>query len=426
MPRLDESQTPEQMRAAAESVVRRLRARGHVAYFAGGCVRDAQMGRIPSDYDVATDALPDEVASVFSTTRYVGEAFGVVMVREKRVWIEVATFRIEWDYADGRHPGRVEFTDAENDARRRDFTINGLFYDPITDEVIDHVEGCADIEARVIRAIGDPVERFGEDYLRMLRAVRFAARLGFEMEPATQKAVRDLAPHLEKISRERIGMELRAMLTPETRGVAAEWVERLGLDAPVFHESPKQGAAMVRSVDSAEASLALVLAVWAVGRHVSLPSGASGEVAAGHIKKLKVLPLVRRWRAALALSNDERDALRDLLSGLAEVLRWDALAVAQRKRLMARSVWPDLVRLLGACVRCSRLDWADARIQVEMASLASEGVAPDPLITGDDLLIMGLSPGPAFRRILDAVYDAQLERRITSAEEAIELARSLF
>src|SRR5688572_24859254 len=207
-------------REDALAVVQRLRGAGHVAYFAGGCVRDLLLGLEPKDYDVATDAPPDRVRELFKRTQAVGQAFGVILVRVGRSQVEVATFRAEGEYLDGRRPSEVRFTTAEEDARRRDFTINGLFLDPLTDQVIDYVGGQADLKAKVIRAIGNPDERLEEDHLRLLRAVRFAARFGFEIEPATDAAIRRHAGHLVRISPERVAEELRAMLTPPTRGAA--------------------------------------------------------------------------------------------------------------------------------------------------------------------------------------------------------------
>src|SRR4051812_6760839 len=205
-------------RADAAAVVRRLRGAGHVAYFAGGCVRDLLLGRDPKDYDVATDAPPDRVRGLFRRTQAVGQAFGVILVYEGRSQVEVATFRSDGAYLDGRHPTGVRFTTAEEDAQRRDFTINGLFLDPLKDaplddQVIDYVGGRADLRAGIVRAIGDPERRFGEDFLRLLRAPRFAARLGFTIEPNTAAAIRRHAAQLSRISPERVGEELRTMLT---------------------------------------------------------------------------------------------------------------------------------------------------------------------------------------------------------------------
>src|SRR3954469_23233625 len=213
---------PPSLREDAEAVLRRLREAGHVAYFAGGCVRDLLLGLEPKDWDVATDAPPQRVRELFSKTEAVGAAFGVILVRHGKSVVEVATFRSEGNYLDGRRPSEVRFTTAEEDARRRDFTINGLFLDPLAggppaEQVIDYVGGREDLRRGVLRAIGDPERRFAEDYLRLLRAVRFAARLGFPIPPATAAAVRRHAPRLAQIAPERVGDELRVMLPPPTR-----------------------------------------------------------------------------------------------------------------------------------------------------------------------------------------------------------------
>src|SRR5688572_13668746 len=197
-------------RQDALAVVQRLRGAGHVAYFAGGCVRDLLLGLEPKDYDVATDAPPDRVRELFKRTQAVGQAFGVILVRVGRSQVEVATFRTDGTYLDGRRPSEVRFTTAEEDARRRDFTINGLFLDPMeNDRIIDYVGGQEDLAARRLRAIGDPAARFGEDHLRLLRAVRFAARFSLEIAPATAMAIESKASSLKGISPERIAEELR-------------------------------------------------------------------------------------------------------------------------------------------------------------------------------------------------------------------------
>ena len=223
----------------ARAILERLRTAGHVAYFAGGCVRDLLLGREPKDWDVATDAPPNRVRALFSNTQAVGAAFGVILVRFRGSQVEVATFRADPKKVDGRHPTGVSFTTAEEDAKRRDFTINGLFLDPlrdgsIHDQVIDYVGGRADLAAKVIRAIGDAEARFNEDHLRILRAVRFAARFGFTIEPATASAIRRHAGQLVRISPERIADELRIMLTPATRVAAYRTLEDLQLRHLMF------------------------------------------------------------------------------------------------------------------------------------------------------------------------------------------------
>ncbi len=229
-------------RAFAESIVRRLRDAGFVAYFAGGCVRDQLLGRTPVDFDVATNAPPDRVRALFprGQTQEVGSAFGVVLIRPPRRSglqpVEVATFRREFEYRDGRHPDRVEFTDAKTDAQRRDFTINGLFYDPIKGRVIDHVDGQEDLRRGIVRAIGNPDKRFDEDKLRMLRAVRIAAALNFRIDPETAQAIRRHAHELVQVSAERIADELRRMLVHPTRARAVELCHECGLLAVIVPE----------------------------------------------------------------------------------------------------------------------------------------------------------------------------------------------
>jgi poly(A) polymerase len=240
------SSKPPCSRDDALEVIKRLRRSGHVAYFAGGCVRDLLMGTPPKDYDVATDAPPKRVRELFSNTQAVGQAFGVILVRHGPSTVEVATFRTEGIYSDGRRPDSVAFTSAEHDAQRRDFTINGLFLDPLENppagKVIDYVQGQDDLRHRVLRAIGDPHRRFAEDHLRLLRAVRFAARLGFEIEPATAEAIRINAPRLKGISPERIADELRMMLTPPTRHRAWPILWEFGLMPIIFRFLPARDA----------------------------------------------------------------------------------------------------------------------------------------------------------------------------------------
>src|SRR5688572_17117161 len=240
---------PAQARAAATEIVARLRGSGHAAYFAGGCVRDELLGLHPTDYDVATDAPPQRIRELFPRTAEVGAAFGVMLVHLYRaggggITVEVATFRAEGPYSDARRPDTVRFSDAPTDAARRDFTINALFLDPlaapdapaIEGHVVDYVGGVADLRAGVVRAVGDPHQRLAEDHLRALRAVRFTARLGFALDPATADAVRQHAAELRGVSRERIGEEVRRMMGHPSRARAAELLAQLGLDVPVLEE----------------------------------------------------------------------------------------------------------------------------------------------------------------------------------------------
>ncbi len=394
-------------RDAAVMIVRTLQAAGHVAYLAGGCVRDQLLGREPKDYDVATDAHPLQVRALFRQTQFVGEAFGVVLVKLGGGAIEVATFRTEWGYQDGRRPDGVQFCDAQRDAQRRDFTINGLFYDPLSEQIIDYVAGQADLQAKVIRAIGDPDQRFAEDYLRMLRAVRFAARLDFTIETRTARAIANHARYLGQISRERIGQEVLAMAQLPRFAAALEQIEHLRLDGPTLNEEHQESdPAPLRTLaelHDAGPDVALVLATWLAQRH-GLP--AAPRTLTG-------------WRRALSLSNQVRDDLRDTLTAAQDARAWERLTVAQRKRLLARPRWASarlLVRALSGQPEFARLE---AALQQDVPALQASGVAPLPLVSGDDLLALGMTPGRRVGQLLYAAYDAQLEGRLTDRASAL-------
>lgn len=414
------------LRDAAISIVRTLRNAGHVAYLAGGCVRDRLLGIEPKDYDVATDATPDVVKRLLRGARLVGEAFGVVMVPVRtgrgasgsvRGFIEVATFRMEWGYTDGRRPDRVAFTDAQHDAQRRDFTINGLFEDPLDDNrhegtqreshegrIIDYVGGVRDLEARIIRAIGDPSDRFGEDYLRMLRAVRFAARLGFEIESATARAIRNNARYLGQISRERIGQEVQAMLEGPDPARAATMIQELHLDAATLNED--HSAADLPTIRAiGRRTYATMLAAWLVDRHPNLDEATRPG-------------LVRRWRRALCLSNDQCEALSATLAVAVALEGWPAMGVAQRKRLLGRAHAAE-GRALFDAIRRDPVGQRSLDRDIDALSRDGVGIAPPPLVGGDDLIALGLTPGPSFKRILDDLYDAQLEGRVTTRDQAL-------
>ncbi|CAG0970685.1 CCA-adding enzyme [Phycisphaerales bacterium] len=414
-------------RQAAERIVRTLRDRGHVAYFAGGCVRDELLNLVPSDYDVATDATPDRVQSLFPRSGEVGKCFGVVLVKIAGEVIEVATFRSDGDYSDKRRPDTVHFSNPEEDARRRDFTVNALFLDPfgipaphsprpaLGGAVIDHVRGLPDLDARLLRAVGNPDQRLDEDHLRALRGARLAAKLGFQIEPATALAIRRHASQLQGVSRERIGDEVRRMLDHSSRGLAARLITDLDLQAPVFLQPastsplppgpPARLAALPPDTDAPTA-----LAAWALDLGAPLDDPSLAE-------------LLARWRKALCLSNDEREALATTLRSVA-VLRgpWRSLPIARQKRLAAS---PGFAGALSIFTAEDRRAGGEARHRVQELSRSFGGLNPPPLLTGDHLVASGLSPGPRFKTILDAVYDAQLEGRISNIDQARELAARL-
>jgi poly(A) polymerase len=425
-----ESQTPRERddRGEALAVVRRLRDAGHVAYFAGGCVRDELMGLAPKDYDVATDAPPQRVRQLFSNTQAVGAAFGVILVRHRRSQIEVATFRADDKYVDGRRPTGVKFTTAEEDAKRRDFTINGLFLDPVENRVIDYVGGERDIEARVIRAIGDPDHRFEEDHLRLLRAVRFAARLEFAIEPATADAIGRHAERLKRISPERVADELRAMLGAPTRVAAWEMLRTFGLLPVILRTLPERPGgpgsgekisgplfpelAPGEAVPFAVALAALVLCFRETARRTPVTALLEGP---------EVQRSVQACRTTLKISNEESDFLAGVLH-LGPLLKDEPPTVATMKRFLATPTahWARVMldALLRARPDLARIHW----LREQFARLETGDVAPPPFITGDDLTAAGIKPGPVFKRVLDAVYDAQLEGRVRTKDEALGMA----
>lgn len=411
-------------REDALAVLLRLREAGHIAYFAGGCVRDELLGLQPKDFDIATDAPPPRVRELFRSTQAVGAAFGVILVRQGPSIVEVATFRAEGPYLDGRHPSQVRFTSAEEDARRRDFTINGLFLDPVSNRVIDYVGGQEDLKQKLLRAIGEPAARFDEDHLRMLRAVRFASRFGLSTDPATMTAIRTHASKLKQISPERIGEELRVMLTPPTRVVAWDLLWESQLMPVLFRtfpeapaRSPQTDAIFTRLAPGADVSFGVALATIVFAYR----GGASHLFSHDEVRRS-----VRACRALLRISNDEADTVAGVLSidGLAGN---EPPRLATLKRFLAKPYSHD-ARLFMAALEQSGSDVADnlARLRVQFEALAGSDVAPPPLLTGDDLVAMGYTPGPAFKRVLDRVYDEQLENTLSSRDQAVKLAAELM
>ncbi len=395
-------------RDAAIGLLKTLRNAGFESYFAGGCVRDALLGLTPKDYDIATGATPDQVARLLPHCRMVGKAFGVVLSQPaKGVSVEIATFRTDGTYTDGRRPDAVVFTDAKGDAQRRDFTINGLFADPLaphpdgSDRVIDFVGGQEDLKKGVIRAIGNPEERFGEDFLRLLRAVRFASRLNFSIEERTWQALQANAPKLNGIARERIGDEVRRMMSGPRFAAAAQLLEKGGLAGLVLG-LPASGAftPMRLARLTPEAAYPARLMAWLHDR---------GDRSAEE-------NLVR-VRTGLNLTNGERDSLAALPPLLARAAGWDDLGMAARKRLLAEKEWPEAQRLLEACQDTAGLANAVAR-DARLLAEDGIGISPTPFLTGGVLMALGLAPGPRFKHLLDAGYDLQLEGKLSSKTEA--------
>jgi poly(A) polymerase len=436
------------VREFAISVVRTLRDHGHQAYFVGGCVRDLLLGREPADYDVATNAVPEDVMRIFSETYAVGAQFGVVLVpvpKEQRPpsqsdTIEVATFRSDIGYSDGRHPDEVRFPrDPSEDVQRRDFTINGLLLDPINNQVLDFVGGQKDLEARSIRAIGDPALRFSEDKLRMLRAVRFAARFEYTIEPATFAAIRQLAPQIHQVSRERVRDELTKVLTEGHARRAFELLDQTGLlhevlpeieamkgveQPPEFHPEGDVFVHTLLMLEKLPQPCPLTLA-WGVLLHdVGKPP--TFRRAPDRIRfddhvdvGVKMAEAICR---RLRFSNDDTEQILALIDNhmrFGHVERMKASTFKKFIRLPRFEEHLELHRL--DCESSHRNLRVYDLIREKMAELPPEAVRPAPLVTGDDLITAGYSPGPRFKEILSAIEDAQLEGRLRSKDEALQL-----
>ncbi len=391
-------------------VIRQLREAGHEALLAGGCVRDMLLGVRPVDYDVATSATPKQVKALFSRVRMVGAKFGVAMVLHRGRPVEVATFRSDLSYSDGRRPDAVEFTSPRDDAQRRDFTVNGMFYDPIDEEVIDYVGGRADLDARILRAIGDPPKRFAEDYLRMLRAVRFANRLGFRIEQATADAIRRRAGKIRQISGERVREELEKMLSHPAGAEAVGQLHELGLleqILPELFDGDDLWSAAIRRLQAVAGRADCMLSLGATTAELS--GGAIGGI-------------IRRWGG----SNDCRDGLQWMAQHLGDWSGAADLPLSGFKRLMAKRQF-DLLRVLWR-VEERRQTGAltqSRRIARRAAGIARKRISPRPFVTGDDLMQMGLAPGKAVGTILSDIYDAQLNEKLTTRRQALGYARRL-
>jgi len=418
-------------REFAIEIVRRLRGAGFLAYWAGGCVRDELLGLQPKDYDVATDASPERIREVFGRRRTlaIGAAFGVITVlgRKNQGQIEVATFREDADYSDGRHPDSVRFSTPEHDAQRRDFTINGLFYDPLDERVIDYVGGQRDLEAGIVRAIGDADARINEDKLRMLRAVRFAATYAFTIDPETFTALQRHADQLRVVSAERIAEEMRRMLRHVHRARAVRLLHGSCLLSVVLPEAEAVAhdeAAWGRTLailDQLGAEGTFCAALAALLREAVGETGETcgeGSPNREHAVKRLVGDVAQRWR----LSKGEKERLVRLLRyepliRRAKVARWPQL-----QRVLIDEGAGELVDYCAAVARVvdedlSHIDFCRAKL-----ALPPEALNPPPLITGDDLKAAGIPAGKIYRDLLTDARDAQLEGEIRTPEQALQRA----
>jgi tRNA nucleotidyltransferase/poly(A) polymerase len=433
----------------AVRVVQRLRDAGFQALWAGGCVRDELLGLVPKDYDVATDALPEQVRRLFRRTVAVGMSFGVVEVLGPHtdsglLKIQVATFRSDVSYSDGRHPDQVVFASPQEDAQRRDFTINGMFFDPLENKLIDHVGGQADLQARVLRAIGDPVKRFTEDKLRMLRAVRMATRFQLEIEQATADAIRAMAAQVGVVSAERIADELRKLLVDPQRARGVNLLLDLGLVEAVLPELlPMKGLPqgppgaptsdlwdhVVRVLDRLGPAPSFPLAFAALLHDVGKPRtvGRTPDRYTFYYHEHVGRRLATDICLRLKLSNDERERIEWLVEKHQFLCDVHAMRTSKLKVTLNHPGIHELLALHRADALASgrsteHVDYCEKLLR-EWTTI---DLNPPPLLTGHDLTRLGLEPGPPFKRLLDAVRESQLEGTITTPKQALELVERLL
>lgn len=420
----------------ARAIVRVLREHGFVAYFAGGCVRDKLLGHEPKDFDVATSARADDVRRLFDHTVPVGAQFGVVLVIDGERQVEVATFRSDGVYLDGRHPTSVRFSDPREDALRRDFTINGMFYDPVTEHVIDYVEGRKDLAVGVIRAIGDPHARFSEDRLRLLRAIRLAARLDFTIAEDTFAAIQALAPTIVDIAWERIGDEIVKILTEGKarrafellfesrllRAILPEIETMRGVEqSPDFHPEGDVFVHTLLLLDKLEAPTE-TLALGALLHDVAKPlcQDRKGERITfyGHCEQGVELAVEICQRLKRSRTTWERVGY--LVKNHLRVMAAPDMRSATLKRLLREDGIEELLELARLDALSSSGDLrAYEFCQRKLTELSPEQMTPPRLLTGKDLIALGIPPGPRFKDLLNALEEAQLEGRLHTREEAL-------
>jgi tRNA nucleotidyltransferase/poly(A) polymerase len=433
------------MEKTAREIAARLREDGHIAYFAGGCVRDMVRGLTPNDYDIATDVRPEEVQKLFPRTYSVGAHFGVIIVLENGFQFEVATFRSDEGYIDGRHPTAVRFSSPEEDAKRRDFTINGMFYDPVAEEVIDFVGGRADIAAKLVRAIGDPAQRFAEDRLRMLRAVRFATVLDYKIDNQTWDALVANASSIDQISAERIRDELVRILTSPNRvrgwdlldssglmrAVLPEVVAMKGCQQPEqFHPEGDvfQHTRLMLQFLPEKVSVPLVFSV--VLHDVAKPRTATvdetGRIRfSGHDRMGAEMTeeIMRRLR----FSGAEIEATFEMVRQHMVFKDVPKMREAKLKRFMARPTFNDELELHRVdCEGSHRMLDNYEFLLRKREEFATEPIIPPPLVRGEDLIALGLKPGPKFGEILEAAETQQLEGKLRTREEALEWVKQEY
>ncbi|MGA2629006.1 MAG: CCA tRNA nucleotidyltransferase [Terriglobia bacterium] len=430
-------------RQVAAEIVRRLRGEGFQAYFVGGCVRDLVMGREPKDYDVATDATPDEVVRLYPESLTVGAQFGVVIVPREEGNVEVATFRSDGRYDDGRHPAEVRYARTpQEDVRRRDFTINGLLFDPASEEVLDYVGGQADIRARRLRTIGDPVARLSEDRLRMLRAVRFAARFGFALDTAAMAAIQNLASQIHEVSAERVRDEILKILTEGQARRGFELLEVTGLLREVLPEiTALRGVAQPPEFHP-EGDVWIHTLMMLDGLRDPTPTLALG-VLLHDVGKPPTFTVRERIRfdnhvevgakmaeaicARLRLSARETERVVELVRHHLRFKDFPRMKRSTQLRFLRMEGFEEHLELHRLDCLSSHGDLANYELARKLLEeTPAEEIKPQPLLRGDDLIGQGYTPGPLFKIILQTVEDAHLEGKLHSRDEALRLVAEQF
>jgi len=431
------------IRKTGIKIIEKLNQAGYNALFAGGCVRDEIMGIEPGDYDVATDAHPEEIMAIFDKTIAVGAQFGVVIVVMDGIQFEVATFRSDGRYIDGRHPESISFsTSAREDALRRDFTINGLMFDPIREKLYDYVSGAEDIRAHIIRAIGNPTERFDEDKLRLMRAVRFAARFEFQIEGNTLTAIKKLAPNIVEVSQERIRMELAKIIIGKNSGVGLQLLHDTGVLEHILpevsamvnvwqpHQYHPEGDVFTHTklaLDNLE-NPSSVLAFATLLHDIGKPRTFIVTDRIRFHQHAKVgAEIADEICVRLRCSNDERKQIVACVQNHMQFMSVLRMKESTLKRMFQRDTFLDELELHRADCLASHgklNNWEFCLRKYE--EYEPDDIKPEPLMSGYDLIALGYKPGPKFRKILDVVEEAQLENQITTRKEALDFVTSEF
>lgn len=437
----------------AKKIVQELHKNGFSAYFAGGCVRDMLLGKEPHDIDIATSATPDEVESIFKRTIPVGKQFGIIVVLMGDEQYEVATFRTDGNYSDGRRPDGVVFSTPEEDAKRRDLTINGMFFDPITEKVLDFVGGKKDLENRTIRFIGNPQERIEEDRLRILRAVRFACKFGFDFDSDSLLAIQHNVHRINDVSKERIKDELDKMLSIDKPSQAIQVLHNVGIlkhilpevdclwdceQSPNWHSEGSVGVHTMMVLDNTRKMTDDIPTLWSallhdIGKPATSVKKENGNISChGHDKLGAEMSLEIMIR--LKFSNEEKDLIQSIVEDHMRVGTAQEMKKSTLRRLVAQKHFDRLLQVFEAdCLSSFPKNMRNEDMKYDALLFLKRFVSnpenvkqlPKPLITGSHLIKLGMKPGPLFKEILNVIMNLQLEGKILSEEEGLSVVRTL-